>query len=398
MTFLFQPYREALTVKTASLLRKEIQYLAEQHGQYCRLFKRKAGEIEAVFSQEQGYLLGETVWNYFEKTPYLIYCEKLASEKDDKEENSIVLVVVRDGVVYLDTKLTSVGLSEELKNLLSADSKSTDSKKYKVYTHGAIPYKFENVGSLKVVEKSVFESLMWDSAFQLLPILDALREQGLEDRTKSSLAFVTILCVGLLGALWWYSSKPTVSVSVNPYEQYELSLQTPTPASETAALIHGLEKINRIPGWMVSSVEFDGQNGNAKLTSMGGTATQLLTLSQSMGMVATFSSNGVFVNFTSSLSHRPVPDTIANTEKTVAIIMDRMTRVLPKKSVSVNQTISNRVFKQVEMTISFNNVSPEVLQLIGSRLDDLPVNIESITVSVKNGLLTGYFKISVVGN
>jgi hypothetical protein len=78
--------------------------------------------------------------------------------------------------------------------------------------------------------------------------------------------------------------------------------------------------------------------------------------------------------------------------------MDRMARVLPKKSVVVDQTITNQVFKQVEMTISFNNVSPEVLQLIGSNLDDLPVNVSSISVTVKDGLLSGYFKISVVGN
>lgn len=385
MTFLFQPYREALTVKNSSLLRKEIQYLAQQHGQYCRIFKRKAGEIETVFSQEPGYLLGETVWHYFEETPYLIYAEKV--------DDAVILVVVRDGVVYLDAKFTAADLTDELKKVLS-----TDSQKYKVYTFGIVPFKFVDVGMYKALDKSVFNDLVWDSAFQLLPVFDALREHGLEDRTRSSLAFVTIICLGLLGTLWWYSSQPKTTVSVNPYERYELSLQTPTPASEALALTQGIQKLNQIPGWEIQSVHYNGEVGNAKLNSIGGTATQLLTMSQSMGMVVNFSSNGVFVNFTSALSHRPLPDKIANTEKTVAIIMDRMTHVLPKKSVGVDQTITNRVFKQVEMTISFNNVSPEVLQLIGSSLDDLPVNIDSITVSVKNGLLSGYFKISVVGN
>jgi hypothetical protein len=390
MTFLFQPYREALTVKTASLLRKEIQYLAQQHGQYCRLFKRKAGEIEAVFSLEPGYLLGETVWHYFDESPYLIYCEKLTDEKDDQ---NILLVVVRDGIIYLDAKFSAITLKEELKNLLV-----TDSQKYKVYTYGTVPYKFEGVEFTKTLEKSIFDGLVWDSAFQLLPTFEALREQGLEDRTRSSLAFVTIICLGLLGTLWWYSSKPKTSVNVNPYEQYEMSLQTPTPESETTALVHGLQKINQIPGWNVVSVEYDGETGSAKLKSIGGAATQLLTMSQAMGMVVSFSSSGTYINFSTTLNHRPLPDKIASTEKTVALIMDRMTHVLPKKSVSVDQTITNRVFKEVALTISFNNVSPEVLQLIGSNLDDLPVNVKSITVNVKNGLLSGYFKISVVGN
>jgi hypothetical protein len=394
MTFLFQPYRETLTVKNSSLLRKEVQYLAEQHGQYSRLFKRTAGEIETVFSLEPGYLLGETVWHYFEKPDYLIYCEKLADDKNEKDKKNIVLVVVRNGVVYLDAKFSRETLTEELNSLLPGDS-----KKYKVYMHGDIGYKFNNVESVKVLDKSVFQSLVWDSAFQLLPLADALREQHLEDRTHASLAFVTVMCVGILGTLWWYSSQQSKpSVNVNPYEQYELSLQTPSPATESSALTHGLEKINRIPGWVVTNVEFDGQVGNAKLKSIGGTATQLLTMSQSMGMVVNFSSSGVFVNFASTLNHRALPDKIASAEDTVAVVMDRMARVLPKKSVVVDQTITNQVFKQVEVTISFNNVSPEVLQLIGSNLDDLPVNVSSISVTVKDGLLSGYFKISVVGN
>ena len=390
MTFLFQPYRETLTVKNSSLLRKEVQYLAEQHGQYCRLFKRKAGEIEAVFSLEPGYLLGETVLHYFEEPSYLIYCEKLA---DDKDKNNIILVVVRNGVVYLDAKFSRETLTDELKSVLS-----TDSKKYKVYTYGDIPFNFVNVDSVKKLEKSVFQSLVWDSAFQLLSLHDALTEQHLEDRTRASLAFVTVLCLGVLGTLWWYSNQSKPTVNVNPYEQYELSLQTPSPATESSALVHGLAKINQIPGWIVTSVEFDGQVGNAKLKSVGGTATQLLTQTQSMGMVVNFSSSGVFVNFSSALNHRALPDKIASAETTVAVVMDRMARVLPKKSVAVDQTITNQVFKQVELTISFNNVSPEVLQLIGSNLDDLPVNVNSISVTVKDGLLSGYFKISVVGN
>lgn len=390
MNFLFQPYRETLMIKNSSLLRKEVQYLAEKHGQYCRLFKRKVGEIEAVFSQEPGYAFGETVWHYFEESPYLIYCEKISTESHKPE---FLLVVVRKGIVFLDTKIAAENLTDELKNSLVSDRQH-----YKVYLSGEIPFAFEGVASVKRLDKPVSVSLVWDSAFQLLPVFDALREHHLEDKTRASLAMVTVLCVAVLGVLWWHFSQTKPKINVNPYEQYELSLQTPSPSSETTAFVKALRKMITIPGWEVVSAEFSGQVGEAKLKSVGGSATQLLTISQSQGMSVRFASTGVYLHFSSALTHRTLPDSITNAEKTVAVVMDRMNSVLPKKSVVVDQAKTNQVFKQIDITISFNNISPDVLQLMGSKLDDLPVNVNAISVNVKNGVLSGYIKISVVGN
>lgn len=211
---------------------------------------------------------------------------------------------------------------------------------------------------------------------------------------KSSL-LVFLLFIGLLG--WWYFSQPKPTINVNPYEQYELSLQTPSPASEITALVHGLQRINEIPKWKVVSIEYVGTGGRAKLKSQGGTATQLLTMTQARGMVVNFSSSGTFLNFSSELNHRTLPDKILSTEETVATVINRMSSVLPEKSVEVNQTIKNQVFKQVDMTISFKMISPAVLQSIGSKLDDLPVNVNIISASIENELLSGFIKISVVG-
>src|SRR5438105_2840630 len=93
--FVAQAYRERITIAKRSVLVTKIKTLAEQHGQYILLMPAPQQSIEAVFSKESGNLLGETVWNYFDRAPYLIFCERLS-----KDNNQVLVVVVRNGEVY----------------------------------------------------------------------------------------------------------------------------------------------------------------------------------------------------------------------------------------------------------------------------------------------------------
>ncbi len=70
--------------------------------------------MEAVFSKESGYLLGENVWTYFDKSPYLIFCERLS-----KDTNQVLLVIVRANEVYLDTVVDNEKLRTELVPLMT---------------------------------------------------------------------------------------------------------------------------------------------------------------------------------------------------------------------------------------------------------------------------------------
>ena len=75
---------------------QRIRLLSEQNGQYILLSRFDEHAIEAVFSKESGYLLGETIWHYFDNPQYLIFCERLS-----KENNQVLLVIIRDNEVYL---------------------------------------------------------------------------------------------------------------------------------------------------------------------------------------------------------------------------------------------------------------------------------------------------------
>ena len=262
VNFVLQPYRETLAIRNTSLLRKEIRYLAEQYGENIRLFKRKGDEYEAVFSQESGVLLGETVWHYFKEAPELIYCEVL-----NTPEPQVLLVIVRDGKVYLDTKMSPEALFDEMASLL-VETKG----RYDVYTYGDLPNVFADaaVKSLKKLPEPLFPKLPTNQTFQLLTIDQALDEHGLGIKRRSSLIAVTVICLAILALLWWYvHARETETVYLNPYEQYELALQTPDPASQIRALLEGIEKVNTLTGWTADTVNYNGQTATMPLHSFG---------------------------------------------------------------------------------------------------------------------------------
>ena len=63
--FVVQPYRERIAIGKRSVMVQRIRLLSEQHGQYVLISPLTKDAVEAVFSKESGYLLGESVWTYF---------------------------------------------------------------------------------------------------------------------------------------------------------------------------------------------------------------------------------------------------------------------------------------------------------------------------------------------
>jgi hypothetical protein len=392
VSFVLQPYRETLTIKNSSILRKEIRYLAEQQGENVRLFKRKSGDYEAVFSRESGVLLGETVWHYFDEPEELIYCEMLNHSKDPH----VLLVIIREGKVYLDAKLTPEAFSEEMVSLLVETT-----GRYAVYACGNLPDTFKHpaVKFFTKLEKSLFSALVVNPAFQLWSLEAALDEHGLGVQRRSSLIVVTTVCLVILGILWWYAHlEQPIQQQINPYELYNQALQTPNPGQQIRALLKGIQKLDTIRGWVADSFTYDGQGVKVPLHSLGGTTVDLMTDAQALGMSVNLSSQGAGLTFPIVIERRPKPSQIASAQQTLGLIIDRMMQVLPGKAVQVNNVTQNRVFSQTAVTITFTDVSPEVLELIASNLDDLPVALIAVTAERKDGLFSGSLQLNVVGN
>lgn len=389
--FVFQPYRETLTIKNTSLSRKEIRYLAQSHGKNVRLFKQVTGEFEAVFSPEPGFLLAEMIWHYLQMPDNLIYCESL-----EGEDQQVLLVIVRDGKVYLDTKLSLNNLTENFTSFI------TETEHYDMVVYGAFnilldKHKFK---SLHQLDKPLFPLIPITNTFRLLPLDEALAEHHL----KGGLPYFWLLIPGIIlaGIFWHYTHMPVQQLQqqkvTSPYRQFQLALQTPDPTQTINSLVNNLQKIYNLNGWYASDFGYENGSGKLAMHSLGGTAIDLLEWSKQSQMNVDFSEDGAALIFTASVAPRTVPNHIYDIRQVIALIIDRMMLILPGRAVKINKVMDNQTFRQMSITITFNNISPEILQLVGSNLSGLPVSLNNCSASIKAGLLSGKLQLDVLGS
>lgn len=392
--FVLQPYRESLGLRGSSLLKKEIRHLANMHGDNVRLFHYadRLSQYEAVFSRESGYLLGESIWQYFKKPQELIYCEVLGNTQQ------ALLVIVRDGQIYLDNKIAIDDLAKELTALTSEEVR------YVVYVCGQVSLGLaENkIASFTQLDESVFAQLPLSDAAKLLPLERALDEFRLGKKQESS-RLILVAAIILAGLSFWvyYQSKAPEQpkrVALNPFTQYQNTLQTPAPAQQINALTNELMQFYSMQGWYPSRVTYDGNTAKVVVRSLGGTATNLLNWAQENGMQVNFSPQGASVDFATTMSPRPKASRILNTQQSVAVIIDRMMQLLPGKAVTIGDSVQAQALTQTNLTITFRNIAPDVLQLVGSNLNDLPVNLTGCQLTIKNGMLSGSIQLTVVGS
>ena len=98
IVFAIHVYRASLPLQRRGLMLSRIRSMAVQHGQFVRV-RRRDRELDLVMSRDNGFLLGESVHEYFGRPKHMLYCEALPGGRQ------VMLVVVRDGRIVRDTQL-----------------------------------------------------------------------------------------------------------------------------------------------------------------------------------------------------------------------------------------------------------------------------------------------------
>lgn len=397
--FIVQPYRERLNLKNYTILKREIRYLAQINGQFVRLFKMGNGMYETVFSHDPGFLLGESIWQYFGKPENLLYCEELNQEE-------VLLVLIRSGSVYLDGKYLKTAIKEEL-GMLANTSVALIIKMYGdvpiTEDCEAEPEKFcfdeIQIKSFTKLSEPVFARLPVRGDLQLLSL-----EQGLlEHRTKvpliSSLIVLAVVVLG--GSLLLTKSltpPPKTQQELDPYLNYRSMLATPSPEKELIALSKQISETYSMPGWTATKLSSNGATATVQLHSLGGTLHQLFTWAKTENTRVDLGTTGATLLMRTAVSQRPQPLTIVNTKNVTAYVIDQMLAILPGKSVKITSFKSFGVYKEAVLEISVNSISPDILSLIGLQLNNLPVKLNNVSLQLDQGLLTGTIQIAILGN
>jgi hypothetical protein len=400
--FVVPSYRDVLTAKRKDLLKKEIVLLSQSYGEYITLQRKDADRYEVTLSPDAGYLLGESIWQYFKRPNDLVYCELLPNGTD------AILVIVIAGSVYLDGSFPVDSIPEELVIF------KTQKNNFEIYISGEVPIaktaegnKFifdeTSVKSFSVLDKPIFPSLPLYKPFQLQLVERALAAQGI-----GALPIKPILAVVILiGLGWWFLASiigkkeqvlPAQKPKVDPYATYYQGLASPAPDQVITQIFERLNLLATLPGWIFTTAEYVGKELTVAVKSQGSSMETLQAWAQQTKTSVQIKQNGVYLNFPVNAPARPRPKSIYPLQSVLSRLIDRLAVVNPGNNLQMSNFDSKVAYTVVAITVKFDRISPTIFELLGEQFKDLPLVLQKVSVKTQNGSLSGTIIIQALGS
>lgn len=404
--FVLYTYRDTLFATKASIFRQDVVELQKESGDYVRFFELGGGKVDVIINNEPGFLLAECVSSYFENPYNMIFCEQLAGQE------SAVLIVVKDGAIYLDAMLPTSLLIDEFISLSTIED-----TKFDIYAYGEIPlgavssdenfaFPAEMVRSFKWLDAPLVPRVDPDPAFQLLSIEDALQELSFA-KSKTPQMIIGLIIVVAIGFFAYELLKPKEVVApvqappkpvyVDPYLSYKATLATPSPQELIKKFDVEVRKFMTIPGWEVTNVSMKDQKIQAALKLSGGSADILLIWLKQTDVELQVSGGKATITKSMHVQNRASPTKIFDSKDMVATIYDRLRIVVDSNNIKIGNTTSNDNYMQTEMSVNITNVTPAIVDFIGKEFARLPIILGDVKFSVNQGMMSGSIDFTVVG-
>ncbi len=398
--FVVPSYRDVLTFKQKSQLKKDILLLSQSYGGYITMQKKGSSQYEVAFAPDTGYLLGESVWNHFKRPMDMIFCEQIPNTKE------AILVIVKNGGVYLDGSFPLENIAEELVIFL------TQENNFEIYVDGDVPisqtptegkFSFEpsSVKSFTVLDKPAFPSVPLVKAYQLQLVEATLKAQGIGALPiKPVLALIVLIGVGY----FFYTTvlkppPPPPPVVVNPYQGFNDTLNSPAPDEEVTQFVQGANTLLTIPGWILLRMDYSSGNITSQAASAGGKVEDLFAWAKANNVTVGVTSDGVTLNMSVPVPNkRGFPKKIYPLDQVVAQYIDLLAQVYPGNNIKLDSKVSSGQYSLEPITVNLTDVSPDTVMLIGQQLQGLPMVLSGISVAVTNGSLSGTMTLNALGS
>jgi len=402
--FVVPSYRDILTAKSNTLLKREILLLSSNYGEYITLQRRRGAQYEVAFSSEVGYLLGESVWDYFKRPQDLIYCETLP------DRNEAILVIVKGGSVYLDGSFPIEGIVEELVVF------QTQKNNFEVHIYGDVPlsehpeegkFNFEtgSIKSFQHLEKPLFPTLPLVKSYYLQLVEAVLRAHGIGVfPIKQVIGVIVTLGLAWMGYTYITTHKKEVPIIVtyapvaaNPYESYNAALMTPSPANEVAAIIAKINELSSLPAWIATQVDY--ANGNMLITvkSLGGSTSSLYDWAQLHQLKVALTPNGYGLTGEIKTPARGTPKQVFLIDRVISSLIDKIAPILPGNTLNIAPFQSKGSYKLTIVQLNFPIISPTILLLLSEQFKDMPLVLTKLSITLNDGL-TGTIYLQALGN
>ncbi len=401
--FVIPSYRDVITGKSTGAIKADILTLSQSYGEYITLQRKGQLQFEIAFSPETGYLLGETVWYQFNRPTDMIFCEAIPNSSE------AILVIVKNGSVYLDGSFQVDNIPEELVIFL------TQQNHFEIYVHGDVPisatseegkFSFDetSVKSFTVLEKPVFNSLPLIAAYHLQPVDVTMRAQGIGGLPiKTVLIAMGALVAAYVGYLYVSpmleaKKEKEIPMEVNPYASYVSALNTPAPSDVMNNVIDNIFMLRQIPGWYAVKMEYKKDTLSTNVFTRSGNLENLYTWSKARNMEISIKSASVLLVSKPKFTNRKKPKVIYPLKQVLVTLVDRLFVVNPNYSqFSIADPKVSGPSGNSKITMRMVNLSTDILSYISKQLEGMPITIESFTVAINHGLITGNLVIVAYG-
>jgi hypothetical protein len=400
--FVIPSYRDVLSAKQKSLLKKDILLLSQSYGEYITLQRKNVAQYEVAFSPDTGYLLGESIWHHFKRPLDMIYCEAIPNTTE------AILVIVKSGSVYLDGSFPLDSIPEELIIFL------TQQNNFEIYIYGDVPisqtpqegkFNFEaaSVKSFTVLDEPVFPTLPLLKIYQLQLVDVVLKAQGIGVFPVKKL-LTGIVVLGVLYMMYSYMTSQKTEVqqvainTVNPYQGYITALSSPAPDQEINQFINSLQALYTMPGWTVGKIDYAKGTMTAAVKTSGSKIEYLMDWAQKNNAKVNILPDGIFVEMTFTVPSRNPPANIYPLKDAIATFVDSLSSVYPGNHLQFQSSTPKGPYKDIVISLTADKVSPTVLGLMATKMKDLPFVLQKMTFTVENGDLSGPITIEALGS
>jgi hypothetical protein len=400
--FVIPSYRDVLTSRQTSVLKKEILLLSKNYGEYITLQKKGMNQYEVAFSTEPGYLLGESIWHFFKRPADMVFCEAIPNTLE------AIVVIVKSGSVYLDGRFPIDTIPEELVVFL------TQKNDFEIYIYGDIPLSKESedgkfsfdassVKSFTVLDEPVFSKVPLLKIYLLQLVEQVLATQGIGVfPAKKVLTILAVLALIWMGYSWLskdeeVTEKVTTFVS-NPYQGYFSALASPNPTLEIKHVSQLITILLSAPNWTARKITYANGLLTASMLSLGGSLEALSDWAKNNRASVDIATKGISVSFTASLPQRAQVQTIYPFNQVLTVIIDKLEKINPGNNLTLSNLNKGGPFSSGLLSIKLNSVTPDVMLIIGEQLTNLPVVVRGMQFEFNGNGYTGSITIEILGS
>lgn len=404
--FVIQAYREWVTGKKRTQIAERIRGIAQQQGQFVRLYKKRTGEYEAIFSTDPGYLLGESIKQYFQHAKNLIFCEKA-------EGDNLLLVVIKDGNVFLDTLLPLTDLKKELLpfTVLKTSFQMVISGNLEsILPPGKTIHDFFSASlasSYEYIQEPLVGRLPTLPIVKLLPLPLALKAEHLNSDSLLTMSILIITALIIFIGLFTYSShveetrtpKTHELQKIAPYADYMAALNhTPAPNKVLNGMTEMITTLLQIPGWRANTITQNNGDYTITLQSDGGTLANMQEWANTHFFQAALTSDGVRLHKHLVVPHRATVTQIFSLQILCENLIDAIQQKMLMSRIQLKETIQHHDAQESLLVLHFHQISPQQLGLLATLFNELPIIIQHIQINTNNdALMEGIIELSVWG-